>query len=220
MKSVRTGAVKSCGCIAKPHGENRTRLYRIWCAMRQRCRIDSEAHKYWAGKGIAVCEEWNDYLLFRKWALENGYKDNLTLDRIDSNGNYEPSNCRWATYKEQANHLSSNHFVTIKGESHSISEWCDILNISSRDVVYRRVKNYGWSFEKALLTPAKQGKVLNANSDKRLSERGRPLIAFNETETLCFSSIRKAEENGFKRRLIYRAIKKHQRHKGFYWKYQ
>ena len=109
------GKVKSCGCLRKEttaelgriasHNGTGTRLYRIWSSMKQRCKY--EHHKCffrYGGRGITVCNTWEEnFAAFRDWALENGYADNLTLDRIDVNGNYEPSNCRWVTMKTQQN---------------------------------------------------------------------------------------------------------------------
>ena len=113
---LRNGHTKSCGCLQKrlvaerslKHGDTRcygkTRLYGIWNGMKQRCQNEKQ-HKYpnYGGRGITVCDEWSDYAVFRDWAMANGYRDDLSIDRIDNDGNYEPSNCRWATMKEQNN---------------------------------------------------------------------------------------------------------------------
>lgn len=99
---------KSCGCKANRHaiyGEaGKTRLYRIWRGMKNRCyQPTHNRRKYYGEKGVKMCNEWlNDFMAFYNWAIANGYKDNLTIDRINGDGDYEPSNCRWATYKEQA----------------------------------------------------------------------------------------------------------------------
>ena len=105
------------------HCESNTRLYRIWSSMKHRCRgKNHEAYHNYGGRGIKVCDEWNKYKAFRKWALENGYSDELTLDRIDNNGNYEPSNCRWATMKQQCANKRTNHYVIVNGEKMIIAE--------------------------------------------------------------------------------------------------
>jgi len=103
------------------HGGSRTRLYDIWCNMKQRCyNPGAENYKYYGGKGITVCPEWlNDYIAFKTWALANGYKEGLTIDRIKSNGNYEPSNCQWITQEENARKASKN--LKRKGKEKSCS---------------------------------------------------------------------------------------------------
>jgi hypothetical protein len=105
-------------------------------------------HRY-GGRGITVCDEWQTFEPFCKWAMSNGYDDCLTLDRINVNGNYEPSNCRWATPKEQANNRRTNHLLTHDGETHTIKEWAEILGINHRTLV-GRINQLGWSVEKAL----------------------------------------------------------------------
>ncbi len=105
------------------HLESHTRLHRIWYSMRDRCnREKHSAYSNYGGRGIKVCKEWDKYEAFRDWALTNGYSDSLTIDRIDVNGNYEPSNCRWATMKEQCANKRRNHFVTVNGEKMIVIE--------------------------------------------------------------------------------------------------
>ena len=118
------------------------RLYRIWQMMRQRCNNkNAENYKYYGGRGICVCNEWeNDFSLFALWSFANGYNDNLTIDRIESNGNYEPSNCRWISKKEQTNNRSSNTKYTYDGETHTLSEWADIYKIN-KETFYTRWSN-------------------------------------------------------------------------------
>ena len=143
-----------------------TRLNNIFDNMKRRCYNPKNTnYDCYGGRGIKVCDEWNNreqvrfkkgscskgWLAFKKWALENGYQDNLTIDRIDPNGNYEPSNCRWVTMKVQSNNLRNNIRLTYKGRTQTIHQWCEELNLNY-DCIVNRIKNMGWTVEKAFET--------------------------------------------------------------------
>ena len=155
---LRRGFIKSCGCLYEEvskqgnpkHNKSNTRIYRIWSEMKRRCLNPNDArYRNYGGRGIKVCNEWlHDFQAFYDWAMSHGYTDNLTIDRIDNDGNYEPSNCRWTTYKQQANNTSNNHFLTYNGETHTISEWSMITGIKSQ-TISNRIRR-GWSIERSL----------------------------------------------------------------------
>ena len=159
--SLRSGNTQSCGCLQKEtniklrqtHGMTKTRVYNIWKSMRQRCSIPSTSgYKYYGGRGIKVCNEWQDFEPFYKWAISNGYADNLTIDRIDVNGNYEPSNCRWITLKEQQMNTRRNHYITFNGETKTLNEWAEQLGINHTTLL-DRLRYPNWSIEEALTIP-------------------------------------------------------------------
>lgn len=156
---LTSNKTKSCGCLkketAKPpvivkHGMSYSRLYQVWKDMKGRCYRPTSTRYYTHGaRGVKVCAEWQTFEPFYKWALSNGYQENLTLDRINNDGNYEPSNCRWATMKTQANNRRTNHFLTYKGETHTLKEWAEIIGINYNTLV-GRINRLGWSIEKTL----------------------------------------------------------------------
>lgn len=159
LSHLRNGGAKSCGCLHKEmmiqtftkHNKSNTRLYNIWQGMKKRCyNINDEAYKYYGGRGIKVCNEWlNDFQAFYDWAMNNDYKENLTIDRIDVDTDYKPGNCRWATNKDQQRNKRSNNYYTINGETHCLKEWCEILNLNYY-TVHNRIVRYSWPIEKAL----------------------------------------------------------------------
>lgn len=134
---LKSGHTKSCGCLKTKNNSTTTRnsikanrLYNIWRGMKKRCYLPTNKdYKNYGGRGISVCDEWkNSFLTFYEWSMFNGYSDALTLDRIDVNGNYEPTNCRWVTMKMQQQNRRNNLYITHNEQSKSLSEWCEILN--------------------------------------------------------------------------------------------
>ena len=151
-----SGATKSCGCIKKEqdkanltanhsHKMSGTRIYETWQDMKRRCYNKQNArYDRYGGRGITICEEWlNNFQSFYDWAINNGYSDDLTIDRIDNDGNYEPSNCRWSTAKEQCNNRGSNINITIGNATKSLMCWCEIFNVDYKKV-YARYKRNGY----------------------------------------------------------------------------
>lgn len=125
------------GEITTHHG-TKTRLFKIWSGMFERCERQKHPHyNNYGGRGITICDEWHIFNNFRDWALNNGYDRSLTIDRIDVNGNYEPHNCRWVTIQEQANNKRSNHNVTICGETLTATQCSKKYNIPLSTVISR-----------------------------------------------------------------------------------
>lgn len=160
--NLKCGKTQSCGCLKKKlliqknttHNQRHTKLYEVWKTIKQRC-LNPKNHAYhnYGGRGITICDDWkNNYTLFYQWSILNGYKEGLSIDRINVNGNYEPSNCRWVTNQVQANNTRSNRYITINNVTKTLAEWCRFYNISYRLVVNRE-KRLKWDIIKALTTP-------------------------------------------------------------------
>lgn len=156
---LKNGYSKSCGCtrnekikyINYKHGKSSSRLFTIWQGMCFRCTNpkfkDYESYK---GKGICICDEWKDnFQAFYDWSINNGYKENLSIDRINVNGNYEPNNCRWVNNYIQANNRTNNHHVTYHDETDTFTNMCRKLNVNVK-TIYGRMKNNRRSFEQAV----------------------------------------------------------------------
>lgn len=141
------------------HGLTKTPLYQTWVNAKSRCfDVNAQAYKHYGGRGITVCDEWkNDFHAFHDWAMANGYKKGLTLERIDNDKGYSPENCRWATVKEQSNNRRSNTYLEFRGEKRTISQWADFLGMH-QGTLYKRLKN-GWSLERALTTSKRTYKI-------------------------------------------------------------
>ena len=176
--NLKNGNSKSCGCynrelLAKinlTHNASNTRLYHIWICMKDRCyNPKNKKYKDYGGRGIIICDEWiNDFEAFANWAYDNGYIENVsrgecTIDRIDVNGNYCQQNCRWVNQKVQSNNKRNNHYITYNGETHTVTEWNNILGYK-KGVLSRRIFS-GWSIEDAFTKPvksnSKKGDVVN-----------------------------------------------------------
>jgi hypothetical protein len=156
--SLKSGQVQSCGCLKAEqnkinlcrttHGDTPTgahkRLWQIWQGMKQRTsNPNKKSYDRYGGRGVTVCKEWSEsYVAFRDWALASGYADNLSIDRIDNNGNYEPSNCRWATFREQCNNRRSNVLIEWDGRTQNIQEWADETGLPYQ-ILHDRYKRYG-----------------------------------------------------------------------------
>ena len=145
---LRNKETKSCGCLK--HGKSTTKIYKVYSHMKARCyNKNNKDYKYYGGRGITICDEWlNDFMSFYDWAYENGYDDNLTIDRIDVNGNYEPNNCRWIDMKQQCNNRRSCVYLAYNGKTQSLMEWARELNVNY-DMLRQR-KNRGWSIHDIL----------------------------------------------------------------------
>ena len=152
--NLTNGLSRSCGCYRSDvatkmhyvHGQairhNEGRLYNVWRAMKRRCNSPNDKrYSYYGGRGIKVCDEWNDYKNFEKWAMANGYDENAqfgdcTIDRIDNDGNYEPSNCRWVNGTTQANNTRKNRYVEFQGKRLTIAEFARAMNIDNNHAWY------------------------------------------------------------------------------------
>lgn len=138
--ALRDGTTRHCGCVGLgKHNLSNHRLFNIWSGMKERCyNINSRDYMRYGGRGIRITNEWrDDFLTFYNWAIKNGYENHLSIDRKDVNGNYEPSNCKWATPEEQANNTRKNNLIGINGEIKSVSQWSRLSGVS-RYIIKKR----------------------------------------------------------------------------------
>lgn len=163
LQYLRSGHTKSCGCLrayellktSKTHGKSKTKLHGVWSSMRSRCNNPNDSDfKNYGGRGIAVCEEWSDFVIFMKWALASGYSESLSIDRIDNDKGYCPSNCKFSSRIEQNNNKRNNVFIEFQGESLTATQWARKLGKKPKTIDSRI--RLGWPISM----------VLGANSDR------------------------------------------------------
>ena len=169
-EALTRGATMSCGCLQKErasiantkHGKTNSRLYGVWCSMKSRCNNSSSPeYSLYGGRGVRVCPEWeSSYSAFAEWAHTNGYIDDAlrgqcTIDRIDTDGDYSPDNCRIATQKEQMNNVRYNHIVQYGDQNYTIAQLADITGISYATLL-QRINRYNYTVEAAVTKPVKR----------------------------------------------------------------
>lgn len=155
---LKNGHVKSCGCLQRKivtnlktkHGKVGTRLYRIFYRMKDRCyNKNNKRYKDYGERNIIICDEWrNDFQAFYDWAINNNYRDDLTIDRIDNDGNYEPNNCRWVNRKTQQNNTRYNVLLTYDGKTRTMKQWAEELHLCYQTLFERHKR--GWSDKECL----------------------------------------------------------------------
>lgn len=178
------GGTKSCGCSRRyntglyQHGLSNTRLHRIWRSIKDRCyNKNNQDYRQYGGRGITVCDEWkDDFLSFYNWSTENGYGENLTIDRIDVNAGYFPDNCRWVSMIEQSNNRRNNKVFTLNGKKMTLAQWSKETGVKYGDIQNRL--NYGFTFEEAINPNFKRVYKYKNEENKKIGdickERGVP----------------------------------------------
>ncbi|MGL5732317.1 MAG: hypothetical protein ACRCX5_14505 [Bacteroidales bacterium] len=165
-KHLRNKSVQSCGCLNKEildksrvsHGMTNTKIYKKWAMMKTRATNKNRDHAHnYILRGIGICDEWKSFESFYEWALNNGYSDDLTIERIDVDKPYCPSNCKWIKLSDQAFNKTSTHWIEFRGERKSLTEWAIQLGFKP-NVIMERINRYKWSIEKALTTPVKNNR--------------------------------------------------------------
>lgn len=211
LGNLKSGRTKSCGCFYDEarkdanatHRKTGTRLYRIYNNMKTRCyNKKTPNYSRYGGKGVRVCDEWlEDFTIFYDWAINNGYKKHLTIDRIDSNGNYEPSNCRWVDYAIQSHNRDYSWNIEINGITKNAKEWCEINEVNYKTAHSRKMD--GWSdIDCVSKKPTKPIKARNIKTG----------------EVITFISVHEAYKKGFNDSSIRLCLKgKQKHHKGYIW---
>jgi len=167
IRNITTGKSRSCGCAWREAASNRlkkhglswgengkmNRLYKIWLDMKERCyNSKNSSFKRYGGRGVTVCDEWrNDYSAFHEWALRNGYKPGLTIERVNNDGDYCPENCVWADRRAQARNRSTNHILKYRGKNYTLAEASELSGLDHSTLIGRLSR--GWSVKDAIEKP-------------------------------------------------------------------
>lgn len=156
--NLRKGYTNSCGCLHneiasacfKTHGLSSTKLYNVWRGILTRCfNENNAAYKHYGGRGISVCDEWRDsFVAFYHWAISTGWKDGLSIDRVNNDAGYYPENCRWVAQKKQCNNRRTTRYVQIDNITKPLAEWCEMYGKKYKTVCNRLYS--GWTPEEAL----------------------------------------------------------------------
>ena len=147
--NLGSGKSISCGC-SRSNIAVGTKLYKVWESMKSRClNANHHAYENYGGRGVTVCLEWMDVETFYTWSLANGYKEGLSIDRIDNEQGYSPNNCKWSTWTEQHNNKRNNLFITFNGRTQTVAQWGREQHISNRTIL-SRIRS-GWENEKLLI---------------------------------------------------------------------
>lgn len=135
------------------HGQRSTRLYKTWMSMKQRCNNPSSTRfENYGGRGISYVKEWETFLPFYVWAIQNGYNETLQLDRVDNQGNYGPDNCRWVTASQNSRNRRTSRYETLWGETKTLAAWAEDIRCVASSELRKRLYR-GWTFEDAMTVP-------------------------------------------------------------------
>ena len=202
------------------------RLYNIWCHIKKRCcNSKDKNYPHYGGRGIKVCDEWlHDFDAFQKWALDNGYSDTLTIDRIDNNGNYCPENCRWITHDQQQRNRTNNIRIEIDGVSKTISELSRKLNIKDK-ILYKRyhsaILHKGSCTIEDLITSPNYPKIYTDRYKNRKPRPSRVVEQYTKDNIyICSMSLVEARNKGFNPKCIHASCAGRTKTAcGYIWKY-
>ena len=186
--NLASGHTKSCGCYMKKlasemfstHRKSSTVLYKRWSGIKERCYSPNSTKYYrYGARGIKMCDEWkNDFIKFYDWSINNGFSENLTIDRIDVNGDYCPENCKWSNNIEQANNKTNSRFITYKGKTQTVAQWSRETGVAYDNIIARL--RLGWDVDSIFTKPADNKKYYDYNGEKLTIKDMARITGFSE----------------------------------------